>query len=91
MFAVKLNANLRIKENGRYRIIQEGTIFRGKEKVDLPEWLQKEMDYMKKTPSCATLIISEVKINKPKRTKPEPEPISVQREKLKERQKKENK
>jgi len=60
MIAVKLNGNLRVKqEDGTYRIFQEGTIFRAKNRSELPEWLITELKYFESTATRDSLIVTE--------------------------------
>ena len=60
MIVVKLNGNLRVKqEDGTYRIFQAGTIFRAKNRSELPEWLITELEYFESTATCDSLIVTE--------------------------------
>ena len=57
MIVVKLMQTLKVSELGR--LIPVGTVFREKNRKDLPKWLQAELQYFETTPKRATLLVKE--------------------------------
>ena len=59
MIVVKTKVCLRIKENGKKKVLPSGAVFRGRTIEDLPGWLQDHVEYNRNTPCCDTLLIKE--------------------------------